>query len=825
MSKSALEGIRVLEFATMVSGPYCGKLLADLGADVIKVEAAEGDPARLSGPFPENKPDAEKSALFLYNNTSKRGIVLDLDGDDDKEVFKRLVSWADVLIDNHPTHVLQNAGFGWEAIRRLNPALVYTSITPYGRTGPRADLPGDELTVDHAGGVANLIPARSANVNRAPCKTGGYQVGYQGGIAAAIATLAAVIGSRKTGRGSLVDISLQDVIMFLVSPIAMGSRYYHSTWSRVPDRPPAMGRMQTSDGYVILAAADDHHFRILRKLMGNPEWAASDEWDDMYYRSNHVMEIAPLMDEWMLKQEMNEIHHRGAKEGIPIGPISSAKDVMESPQYESRDYFVSVDHPAAGTFRYAGWSYKMSATPPRVSRPAPLLGQHTGEITDDSSPSSQEVKGSPSPEAGNGPAKEGADGGLPLAGVRVLDFAWVFAGPYSSMFLASLGAEVIKVEGHNRSDLMRRSITWPLADPEPTKLLPNRGTGFLSANMNKKGITLDISKPEGKDIARRLVETSDVVLDNMRPGAMDKLGLGYEDLRKIRSDLIVLSASREGRSGPESDYLGFASIHYGYGGGAYITGYPDDHPSTSSPADVDLMNAMVAAYSVLAAIYHRKQTGQGQFIDLSQCESVSSLIGDALLGYEMTSEIPERMGNVHPVFAPHSAYKCWGVDRWLALEIHSDREFAALAGVMGKPELATDPRFTDMASRKKNEKALDTIIESWTELRDRDWMVRALSEAGLMAAPSRDWKDLYADPHLKARGAFVQVDHPEMGPIDVARAPWIISDCPMPTRCAPMLGQHNDHVLRDILGLGDDEIAALEEKDIIANNWPQDRFL
>ncbi|MEE8398932.1 MAG: CoA transferase [Desulfobacterales bacterium] len=825
MSKSALEGIKVLEFATMVSGPYCGKLLADMGAEVIKIEPPAGDPARLAGPFPEAKPDTEKSALFLYNNTSKRGVVLDLDRDEDKKVFKQLVAWADVLIDNHPAHVLEDAGFGWEAIQRINHALVYTSITPYGRFGPRADDWGDELTVDHAGGVANLIPARSADVNRAPCKTGGYQVGCQGGIAAAIATLAAVIRSRESGKGSFVDISLQDVIMFLVSPIAMGSRYYDSTWSRVPDRPPAMGRMQTSDGYVILAAADDHHFRILRKLMGNPEWAASDEWDDMYYRNNHLMEIAPHMDEWMLKQEMDEIHHRAAKAGIPIGPISSAKDVMESPQYKSRDYFVEVDHPVAGAYRYAGWSYKMTATPARVSRPAPLLGQHTDEITDDSATFSQHAEEPPSPEADKGPGKGDAEGILPLAGIRVLDFAWVFAGPYSSMFLASLGAEVIKIEGHNRSDLMRRSITWPLADPAPTQRFPNQGTGFLSANMNKKGITLDISKPEGKEIARRLVETSDVVLDNMRPGAMDKLGLGYEDLKKIRPDLIVLSASREGRSGPESNYLGFASIHYGYGGGAYITGYPDDHPTPSSPADVDLMNAMVAAYSVLSAIYHRKQTGEGQFIDLSQCESVSGLIGEALLGYEMTSEIPERMGNAHPVLAPHNAYKCWGVDRWLALEIHSDGQFADLAGVMGQPELATDPKFEHMTSRKENEKELDTIIESWTELRDRDWMVRAFSEAGLMAAPSRDWKDLYADPHLKARGAFVSVDHPEMGPIDVARPPWIISDCPMPTRCAPMLGQHNDSVFKDILGLRDDEIAALEENDIIANNWPHDRFL
>jgi crotonobetainyl-CoA:carnitine CoA-transferase CaiB-like acyl-CoA transferase len=286
-----------------------------------------------------------------------------------------------------------------------------------------------------------------------------------------------------------------------------------------------------------------------------------------------------------------------------------------------------------------------------------------------------------------------------------------------------------------------------------------------------------------------------------------------------------LSTSRAGAEGPESNYLGFAPIHYGYGGGAYISGYPDDHPTQSGPGDVDLMNALTAAYSVIAAIYYRLKTGSGQFIDYSQCEGVSSVIGEALLGYELTGEIPERMGNAHPAYAPHNVYQCWGVDRWLALEIHSDREFSILASVIGQPDLASDPRFDTMLARKKNESELDRLIEMWTKQRDRDWMVKELSAAGLMAAPSRDWRDLYADLHLKSRGAFVTVEHPEMGSIDIGRPPWIMQDTPSLMRCAPMLGEHNDYVFRELLGLGDAEIQSLEEKDIIANNWPSDQYL
>jgi benzylsuccinate CoA-transferase BbsF subunit len=255
-------------------------------------------------------------------------------------------------------------------------------------------------------------------------------------------------------------------------------------------------------------------------------------------------------------------------------------------------------------------------------------------------------------------------------------------------------------------------------------------------------------------------------------------------------------------------------VHQAIGGGAYITGYPDDHPSHSG-GDMDLMNAITTAYAVVAALHHRNRTGEGQFIDYSQCEGVTSLLGEVMLGYEMTGEIPERMGNAHPFFAPHNVYRCWGVDRWLALEIHSDEEFAKLARIIGKPELAEDARFADMASRKKNETELDQIIESWTRERDRDWMVEEFCGAGLAAAPSRDGRDLYADPHLRARGAFVKINHPELGELEMVGPPWKLQGCDLPTSHAPLIGEHNRYVLGDLLGLSEKEIADLRSKEII----------
>lgn len=819
MTPKALNNLKVLEFAQEVSGPYCGKLFADLGAEVIKVEPPEGDASRHYGPFPDNTAHPEKSALFLYLNTNKRGTTLNLNEDSGRKRFGELVQWADILIDNHPPEVLEKNGFDWDHLQLLNPGLIYISITPYGRTGPRSNIRGGELTVSHGGALTNLLPARSVDIHLPPVKMGGFFAGYHGGLTAALAGLALFIGQRETGTARMVDISLEEVMLALVSPVVASTRYHGTTWSRVPDRPPAMGRMETSDGYVVLGAADDHHFRAFRELMGKPEWAASDRWDDRFYRMNHLMDIAPMMDAWMKQQKKDDIHHRAARAKIPIGPFNTAADLMVNEQYQARGYFIEIEHPLAGKNTYPGWPYQMTASPPGINRPAPLLGQHNKEVFK----SDQEFLKKTIPTTA---AKHTSiNSRLPLEGIRVLDFSWVWAGPYGCRALAELGAEVIKIEGHKRSDLTRRSVVWPLQDAIPTKVRPNQGLGNITVNLNKKSLTLDLSKPEGVWVARRLTAQSDLVIDNMRPGAMDKLGLGYEELKKVKQDIIVATLSSRGYGGPHTDYLGFATIHQAVGGVAYISGHPESHPTHGTPGDADLMNGLTLAYACLAALNHRSQTGEGQFIDFSQCEGVSSLMGETLLGYAMTGRIQERMGNRHPFYCPHNVYRSWGVDRWLALEIHSDREFATLAQIISRPELAKDSRFIDQTSRKQNENELDRIIESWTSQRDRDWMVKEFSQAGLAASPSREARDVYADSHFRQRNAFLSIEHPEIGHLEIIDTPWKISGLEKPHRHAPLLGEHNDYVLKELLGMNDEEINELQEKDVIMGDSGPEFYL
>ncbi len=811
-------GTRVLELGSFVSAPYCGKLLADLGADVIKVEAPGGDDARLDGPFPKGHVgDPERSALFLYLNTNKRSVVCDPSSDADREQLKELLRWADVVIDNRRATELPEI-LRWESLQSINPSLVSVSITPYGLMGPAADMPGDELTAIHAGGLANLFPTRCRSIESPPVKLGGYQASYQSAIFAAFVTASTLFGQRNidAAKGQLIDVSMQDVAMALASPAVALWRYNDLSWRRVPDRPPAMGRMETSDGYIILNAFDDHHFEIFRGIMGNPEWCSGDEWKSMAYRNHHLMDIAPMIDAWALTQEKEALHRRAGEARIPNGPINDAADVLAYRQYAARNYFVDVDHPVAGTQRYPGLPYKFSGAPSLPLKPAPQLDEHqdvvktlVGNTTP--APSSEE---SSSPAESSSVQSAVATTKLPLDGVRVLEFAWVWAGPYAGLLLASLGAEVIKVESHKRQDLMRRSFVWPLPDSAPSSIPTNQGMAYNAMNMNKKAITLDLSTEAGAQLALDLAKTADVVFDNMRPGALDRLGLGQEALRALNDQLIVASSSGRGHGGPETEYLGYAMPHQGIGGGAYITGHPDE-PPCHSLGDIDIMNAATLAYSIVAALNHRESTGLGQFIDYSQCEGVTSLLGEMLIGFQMTGETPERIGNRHHRHAPHNVYPAWGVDRWLAISVHSDPEFEAFTAVLGRPELATDERFANATARKQNEDALDALIAEWTRERDRDWIVDEFQKAQVRAAPSREARDLWVDGHLRARGAFKTVEHPELGKIDLVDAPFRIEGIEHRATTAPQLGQHTDAVLSELLGLSAAAIDQLRTDEII----------
>jgi benzylsuccinate CoA-transferase BbsF subunit len=374
-----------------------------------------------------------------------------------------------------------------------------------------------------------------------------------------------------------------------------------------------------------------------------------------------------------------------------------------------------------------------------------------------------------------------------------------------------MGAEAIKIESRKRLDHARvTAITTGEKFAEPDK-----SWVFNNINLNKLGVTLNLSQPKAVELAKRIIEVSDVVAQNMRPGVMDRLGLGYEALREIKPSIIYLSSSAEGATGPQRSYTGYASNFAAIGGLSGITGYPDGWPGDFR-GEIDIISATTSCFAILAALNHRQRTGQGQHIDLSSSEAVSVLIGDVLLDYTMNNRVQHRQGNRDSFMAPHNCYRCQGEDKWISIAIANDQEWQALCDAMGNPDWAKDRRFSGGLGRHQHQAELDELIETWTMNHTHREAMEILQKAGVAGVPSFSSADLINDPHLRERGFWLDVEHPVIGNTTVSAPPWRLSETPIEVRRrAPLIGEHNHYVFGELLGLSSVEIARLEEENVI----------
>lgn len=399
----------------------------------------------------------------------------------------------------------------------------------------------------------------------------------------------------------------------------------------------------------------------------------------------------------------------------------------------------------------------------------------------------------------------------PLDGIRVADFCWAWAGPYGALQLAHLGADVIRIESAKRLCPSRLIPPWP--DNESGV---NRAGYFNQYNQGKRSLTLDLKAPEAIDIAKTLVSKSDIVMNNFASGVMEKLGVGYDVLRRIKPDIIMVSLPGYGTSGPEKDFVSYGPPQVAQSGLSALTGYVGGPPMMAGFSYGDPNGGVHATFAVMAALLHREKTGQGQYIDLSQWEAAIMLLPEALMDYSMNSTQPERMGNRDPHMAPHGVFRSKGDDRWVSLSVRDEAEWQRLCEVMGQPALRSDTRFASLAARKENEAALEAIVTAWTQERTADEATQALQNAGIPAYPALDAIDMVNSPHVGARDYFVELEHPEVGTRRHMGIPWTMSRTPCEIRRpAPCLGQDTDAVLTDIVGLSQDEIAALRERDIL----------
>ncbi|MCP3985137.1 MAG: CoA transferase [bacterium] len=798
-----LEGLRVLELGEMVAAPYCAKLLGDLGADVIKVERPEhGDPSRWRGPFSGDQPNPERSGLFLYLNTSKRSVCLDLALPQDRDAFEALASRSDILIEDRAPEALDALGLGYASLAARNPRLIVTSISPFGQTGPNRGHKSHPINLFHSAGHSSPFASLETAGGRAPARAGGHLGEYDAGLMAAVGTLGAVFGREITGRGQHIDVSKQEAMMGL-ERVTIGR--FANEANPFPGGGIG-GLIRAKDGWVMLTTLENHQWEGLVRAMGNPAWTEAEWCKSLAGRVAHQQEIDEHRSEWASTRTREEIYHLVQQEGTPAAPVRNVAEVMQSEQSRSRGFFRELDHPEAGRVTFPTAPYQFSRTA-WVGTRAPLLGEHSDEIL--TGLGRPQPAGDAKAAAGMQPSGVGSGGARgPLDGIRIADFTWAWAGPQGSLLLGMLGAEVIKIESRARPDHARvHSLTAGGLrggiDESPI---------FNDLNLGKRSVTLNLRSDAGRGLVRKLVAECDVVLQNMRPGVLDRLELGYDDLRKVNPEIVMLSSSTVGATGPERRYVGYAPTFACLSGIASISGYPDEPPMPLS-GSVDLRVGTASAFAVLAALIHRQRKGEGQNIDLSSTEVMSTMMGHAFVGYGLDGRIPERIGNRDEQMAPHGCYRCRSEGEWVTIAVETEEEWNAFRSLLADPQLDA-AMFATAQSRHRNQEPLDARIEHWTQGRSAEDVVQELQTAGIAAARLNSGASLSRDRHVLARQVFQSIEHPRLGSLQVLRPPWRMEGAKL-NQPSPLLGQHNRDVLGTLLGLDDQEISQLMEDEAV----------
>ncbi|MBI3796299.1 MAG: CoA transferase [Deltaproteobacteria bacterium] len=804
-----LEGVRVLELGHLVSAAYATKLMAGLGAEVIKIEEPQGDQARQRGPFPAGAPHSEKSGLFLALNTNKRGVTLDLRQPQGKEQLQRLLTWADILVHNYAPPLMSALGLNYDTFHQRNPRLVMCSITPFGLSGPYRDYKAHEITLAHGGGWAWLSPGASDQPELPPLKACGHQADFQGALAATVVTLGAYYRALETGTGEHIDLSGQEFVASFLEQNFVYYTYMGQVASRLGRRLLyPWGIYECQDGLIFLVNVEQDQWQRLIELMGDPEWASWEIFKDPFVRAENSDVLKPYIEEWIKQWKVEDLWRAGQERRICFSPVFSMAQLAKQEQLRARNFFVEVTHPQAGTLTHLGPPYQLREPWWKIRRPAPLLGEHNEEVKASLGQIKTDLEGRRTPDAG--PRTLGPH--LPLEGIRVSDFSWAWAGPFCAMHLAHLGAEVIKIESQVRPDLGRRVPIYP-SGLEPSF---NRSGYFNQWNQGKKSILLNLSKRDALEIVRKLIATCDVVVDNFATGVMEHLGLGYEDLKQLKPDIIMASIAGYGHTGPQQKYMGYGPAVAPLTGLSSLTGYPDGSPQEVGISYGDPNGGINAAVAICAALVARKRTGKGQYIDVSLWEAVAALVHEGWMDYAMNGAQPARSGNRDLWMSPHNCFRCAGEDEWVTIACGSNEEWQALCQAIGQPQFATDPRFRTAVDRKTHEDELEVLLTAWTAQRGKWEVTHTLQAAGVAAFPSMNSKDLAEDRHLNERGFFARLPHGEVGVQTHAGIPWRFTNAPNGVRTpAPLLGADTDTVMRDLLGYSAQEIARLKAEQVL----------
>lgn len=792
----------VLDF-TDERGELGPMLMGDLGANVIKVEPPGGSSSRRVAPFANGSTDEARSLSFMAFNRNKRSLIVDPASEEDKRTLERLIRRSDFVFESAPGGLLSQFNMGYDEARALNPRIVFICISPFGLTGPHAGYLGNDLVLAAMGGPVALqgVP------ERAPIRLSVSQVWRHVGVEAAAGAMVAHHRMLRTSESQFLDLSAQCVMTWTMLNAMDAHAIQGFDFQRNGGRfTVGIGHLELvhpcADGHVLALASAEVVTGCLPWMIedGIADDALSEiDWEryDESMRDRDVSEFnfehgTELLRRLFIRHDKLALMTYGLEKGITLAPVNTLGELLDLEHMQTRDYW--YDQPLANgeTVKSPGLWVKPSIPSISVQRNAPHPGEHSDEIVAELSGTAAEKT---YPEA---------DGALPFEGITVADFSWVGVGPISTKYLADHGARVVRIESESRPDVLRGASPFKGAEPGL-----DRSQFYGDFNTSKQSLTLDMKHPEAIEIAKKLIARADVMVESFAPGAISRMGLGYEEVRKLNPGIIMVSTCLMGQTGPAAQMAGYG-YHAGAMAGFYeVTGWPDLGPSGPWVAYTDTIAPRFVSLLLASALDHRRRTGEGCFLDVAQIETALHFLGPELLDLQVNGVEATRNGNRSRVSAPQGCYPCAGEDRWCAIAVDTDDEWLALCRVMDREDLAEDSRLDSHPRRLAAHDEIDKAISSWTSGRDSYEAMQILQEAGVPAGVVQRSSDLLADPQYEHRGFYRHLDHPIMGHIPYAGHQYRFKGYDNgPRRPAPMLGQHSFEVLSELLELGDEEIAA-----------------
>ncbi|MCY3733456.1 MAG: CoA transferase [Chloroflexi bacterium] len=810
--------------------------LSDFGADVVRVEPASGDALRINGPHLDDRSNVESGLRHLLYNAGKRSLALNFDAPGAWDLIDRLLARADIVLAPLDKSIKARRFFNRERLERVHPHLGVIDVVA--RRGGEA-LPASDIVGVAAGGLMQGLGFPDV----APDYPAG-KLAYKQASQVAAATAAAMLYDRRNGvRASHAYISLQEAILSTTIHFAN-----ENMWRQLGEKAFRPGGNISS----LVQARDGKWLTFGITPNTHERWAAFAQW--LYERSGYDGLIGAeypgdiYIQEWgseghrafqraCASLDREELCHEGQSRGFLAVPVNSALDIVQDPHLHERGAFLAVDHPQFGRDIDLPRLPIHSTGYEPVGRPAPMLGAHSADVLAEllgvdapaydrivanglvSGPNHRsESRVAVSPRSARGDAERRARlteprgvridrNDLPLRGIRVVDFCWQAAGPLTTELLANLGADVIKIESDARIDTLR--VALPAYDPPTIET----GAFFQDCNTDKRSINLNLGAPDGLRVAYDLIRQADVVTDNFTGGVMKRLGLGFDDLKKINPRIVVCSLPVMGTWGPKASWKGIGNSVVALCGLAGHTGAADRKP-TGVLLHTDFTLGPLAATAILSALIQRDRTGVGQEIEIPQYEAGIHLLDTELIEQLANGKLSERRGNRSLEMAPHGLFRCAGDDHWLAISARDTVDWLEICLVIGREDLAAREDLRTLAGRRAAEDEIETAITSWTCAQDV-WKATAAFEAvGVPAGPNEDIEDLVeTDPSMK--GFFHEFDHPVGIRFMAQNQPFLWNGQRLPIRRAPFFGEHNEQVYRQELGLSQDEFTQLLVDEVI----------